>query len=349
MDARPKPDARRHPLADREAFHGALVRWFAREGRTYPWRETRDPYAILVSEFMLQQTQIATVLDRGYYDRWMSRFPDFETLAEASEDEVLKSWEGLGYYRRAKNLHRLARVVVEEHSGKLPRTLDSVCALPGIGRYTAGAVLSFAYNLPVPLVDGNVLRVFARLFDYAEPVDRGPGERQLWAWAEALVHPNEARQYNSALMELGQRLCSKGQPDCGGCPVADFCQTSEPGHLPKKRARRATVFLDEHVLFARHGGEVRLVREEGSQRTGLWKLPSCPESELEHWPLVYKAKYSITHHRVTLKIYQWSGEKPPAGKWVSCEAVADYALGAPYRKALDALLASDGDFKLSPS
>jgi len=161
---------------------------------------------------MLQQTQIATVLGRGYYTRWMELFPDVQALAAATEAEILKAWEGLGYYNRARNLQRAAQVVVTAHSGKFPDTLEAVAALPGVGRYTAGAVLSFACNKPAPIVDGNVARVLARLFQFRQVINTPSGQRTLWLWAAALLDVKQPRLYNSALMELGQHVCTARQP-----------------------------------------------------------------------------------------------------------------------------------------
>lgn len=344
----PKPPATQRAERDPQAFQEALLEWFRKEGRAYPWRQTRDPYAILVSEIMLQQTQIKTVLQGGYYERWMARFPDVEALARAPEDAVLKAWEGLGYYRRARHLHRLAKEVHQDHAGRLPKSLDGLLALPGIGRYTAGAVCSFAYDLPEAVVDGNVLRVFARLFDYWEPVDRGPGEKQMWAWADSLMPRQEPRLYNSALMELGQSLCRKAQPLCSQCPVSAFCQSASPEELPKKRPPRATVFQDEHTVFHLKAGRLWLCQEQNGRREGLWKLPPCPVEWKDQLPLVYKAKYSITHHRVTLHVYESGCSEFPLDEacGVSLEEVGSIAMAAPYRKAVQRLLKDGEEFRL---
>ncbi|MFT4638442.1 MAG: A/G-specific adenine glycosylase [Verrucomicrobiales bacterium] len=346
MPSDSKPAAKQAPLDERKRFQTALISWFRQDGKSYPWRETTDPYAILVSEMMLQQTQIATVLERDYYGRWMTQFPDISTLALAHEDAVLKAWEGLGYYRRARNLHRLAQVVHEEHAGILPDKLEGILALPGIGRYTAGAVLSFAHDQSTALVDGNVVRVFARLFDYAIEVDSTEGQKQMWAWAEALVPGTDARRYNSALMELGQTYCRQKQPVCVACPVSVFCQTRHPDSLPNKSKRRATVHLDEHVLFQLENDSLWLVQEQGKRRQGLWKLPECSEDQLVKRSLIYKAKYSITHYRVTLHVYESQGLPVSDGKWLPLEEIPDLAMPSPYRKAVDHLLEAQGDFRL---
>ncbi len=335
-----KPIAKDLPTTSLKSFQTALITWFDREGRTYPWRETTDPYAILVSEIMLQQTQIATVLERGYYERWMQQFPDIPTLAAASEEAILKAWEGLGYYRRARNLRKLAQEVQEHHGGVMPETLEAILALPGIGPYTAGAIYSFAYDRPAPLVDGNVARVFARLFDYAKEVDGREGQKQLWDWAAALISNKRARAYNSALMELGQRICAQATPDCLKCPVSAFCQTRNPQALPNKTPRRATIFQDEHVLFDIRDGQLRVTQEGGSRRRGLWKLPECDPGSHSSLTLIYKAKYSITHHRVTLHVYQSAVALPEEGEvvWQDLDEVSALAMASPYRKAVEAIL-----------
>ena len=342
MHTTEKPTAKKLPTASPPSFQRALIAWFDREGRTYPWRETADPYAILVSEIMLQQTQIATVLERGYYRRWMQQFPDIPTLAVASEEAILKAWEGLGYYRRARNLRKLAQVVVEHHDGAMPETLEEILALPGIGPYTAGAIYSFAYDRPAPLVDGNVARVFARLFDYEKEVDAREGQKQLWEWAAALIPDKRARAYNAALMELGQRLCTQAAPACLDCPVAAFCQTRTPQALPNKTPRRATVFQDEHVLFHVRNGKLRVTQEDGSRRRGLWKLPACDPQVQAGLTLLYKAKYSITHHRVTLHVYQPVAsveEEDGDASWYDLKTVSALAMASPYRKAVETILA----------
>ena len=343
-----KPVANTDPGTSTNDFQQAIIQWFDQTGRSYPWRETTDPYAILVSEIMLQQTRIATVLDRQYYHRWMVQFPDVNTLAEAEEDAILKAWEGLGYYRRARNLHKLAKEVVANYEGRMPNQLTGLLALPGIGRYTAGAVSSFAYNKSAPIVDGNVARVFARLFDFHAEIDSSTGQKQLWAWAEDLVPSTNPRAYNSGIMELGQRLCTQKNPNCAECPVNDFCQAAEPDMLPNKTHRRATVIQDEHVLFARQHGRILLAQEQGKRRQGLWKLPERPLTELGESGanLVYKAKYAITHYRVTLHAHSGTSQTRDGETWHPIAKIPDLAMPAPYRKAMDHLLSEADDFSL---
>jgi A/G-specific adenine glycosylase len=345
--AKNEPPLRGESLTE---FRAALIAWFRREGRDYPWRRTRDPYAVLVSEVMLQQTQIATVLGRGYYARWMERFPDVAALAAASEPDILQTWEGLGYYSRARNLQRAAAAVVKQHGGVFPDTLEEVAALPGVGPYTAGAVLSFAFNKPAPIVDGNVARVLARLFSLQEEVNAPAGQRTLWAWAGSLTDPIHPGDYNSAIMELGQRLCTPRQPACNVCPVRPWCQSAGPGAdaLPRKKPARATVFLDEHVLWAQRDSCLLLRQETGRRRQGLWRLPERRAEEIQHLPLLSRTQYSITHHRVTLHVYDAGAVTTVAGEeWQPADSLNALPMPGPFRRVVEALLSSAGGLHLT--
>ncbi|MFB3819299.1 MAG: A/G-specific adenine glycosylase [Candidatus Methylomirabilales bacterium] len=200
------------------ALRTALLAWFREHGRRLPWRRTRDPYRILVSEIMLQQTQVDRV--RGYYRRFLREYPSVQDLAAARPERVRESWDGLGYYARARNLHAAARRIVEEHRGTFPRTVEELRRLPGIGRYTAGAVASFAYGQAAPVLDTNVRRILSRVFVRR----RTPGlERRLWALAEAVVPPDDAWAFNQALMDLGATICRARKPDCPACPLRPLC------------------------------------------------------------------------------------------------------------------------------
>jgi A/G-specific adenine glycosylase len=337
---------KKRPLPEYNAeFSRALAKWFKKDGRDYPWRRTQDPYAILVSEIMLQQTQIATVLGRGYYTRWLERFPDFAALARAEEHEVLKAWEGLGYYRRARNLQKLARVVVDAHDGVFPKALADIEALPGIGRYTAGAITSFAYNTRAPIVDGNIARVLARLFDDSTPIDSPAGIKQNWQRAtDLLATASDPRTHNSALMELGQILCRPGVPDCASCPVAQFCAACEPSLLPVKERSTAITEVTERVFFHATDEGVLMEQEEGARRTGLWKLPPLPELP-EQPTLIHRSRYTITRYRVELLVHEppaarhWRALlKLPRMRFVTEGEIHHLPMPSPYRRALDAVL-----------
>jgi A/G-specific adenine glycosylase len=339
-----KPQATRHPLRNIRAFRNGLLRWFERNGADHPWRRTRDPYAILVSEIMLQQTTVGAVLQNQRYEKFLAAYPDLPALAGADERGLLRAWEGLGYYNRVRNLQRAARAILENHGGRVPSDPATLRELPGVGPYVAGAVASFAFNQPAPAVDANIARVLSRLFDHRDPIDNSAGQKSLWEWAATLVPPGKARAFNSALMELGQTHCRASSPDCPNCPSQDFCQARRPEALPVKKPRRATVHVVEHVLFVRkRNGAVLLAREDGSQRRGLWKLPERPPESVADLPLLATRRYGITHHRVTMHIHECPLARVPPSPEVACERfhaageLADLPMPSPYRRALEAL------------
>ncbi len=325
-------------------FRTALARWFGRHGKDYPWRRTVDPYAILVSEVMLHQTQIATVLGKGYYTRFLTAFPDVRALAAADDASLLKAWEGLGYYRRARMLRATAQAVLMNHGGLFPQELPALMELPGVGRYTAGAMRAFAFNSPAVLVDGNVTRVVARLLNFAEPVDDAAGSKQIWAWAEVMADAKQPRIYHAALMELGQAICRPGVPNCVQCPVAGYCLTSVPEQLPVKTRSTAITAVDEHALWVRDdAGRLLLHHEGGARRTGLWKLPTRDAAEICHLPVLIEQRYSITRYRVSLRVHD--GSTLSASQWVangdSWQESADLpalAMAAPFRRVIERLL-----------
>jgi A/G-specific adenine glycosylase len=212
------------------AFQSRLLRWFKENGRELPWRRTRDPYKILVSEVMLQQTQVDRV--QGYYKRFLKEYPTVQDLAAAPPARVRDSWDGLGYYARARNLHAAAQRIVENHGGRFPRRLEEVKALPGVGRYTAGAVVSFAYGEPAPILDTNVRRVLSRVFIRRRPSSPAALDRRLWALAEAIVPPEHAWEFNQAIMDLGATVCVARNPRCPQCPLRQIC-----AYYKKNRAK----------------------------------------------------------------------------------------------------------------
>ena len=336
-----KPTFRELASDKKTRFRDALVRWFQIEGRDYPWRRTRDGYAILVSEVMLQQTRLSVVLEKGYYERFLLVFPDVRSLAEAGEEELLRVWEGLGYYRRARQLQAAARVVIRDHGGMFPDDHAALLALPGVGKYTAGAVLSFAFDRAAALVDGNVLRVFSRLFDDATPVDSASGIKTAWQRAESLLDSRRPRLYNSALMELGQRICKNGVPDCVHCPVARFCLTRNPEKLPNKSKATTITELEEAVIFSVNDRqEILLSCETGSRRSGMWRLPARAFESHEIPHLLAELTYGITRYRVRLRVFEAQNPGALPGEiWVDRQALESLPLGAPYRKALHQLLA----------
>lgn len=288
-----------------------LLAWFAREGRDLPWRRTRDPYAITVSEFMLQQTQVSTVLP--YYTRWMQSLPNIATLANASEETVLSLWQGLGYYSRARNLHRLAQTLHAGHNGVFPADFAALRALPGIGEYTACAILAFAFDLPAPVVDGNIARVLTRWFDHRDPIDTSAGKSWLRERATELQPPGgkNASLWNSAVMELGATLCRAGRPDCLLCPVRRQCQATDPSLLPRKSPRPPVTHLTETRALFRRSGQILLRQSSGPRWKGLWCLPETPPIPGES-PLATLI-YPITRYRVSLHLVARPfPRKPPA-------------------------------------
>jgi A/G-specific adenine glycosylase len=321
-------------------FRDALVEWFQIDGRDYPWRRTRDAYAILVSEVMLQQTRLTVVLEKGYYERFMRAFPDVWALAEAGEEELLRVWEGLGYYRRARQLQAAARALIQEHGGVFPDNHADLLALPGVGKYTAGAVLSFAFDRAAALVDGNVLRVFSRLFDDATPVDSTLGIKTAWQRAESMLDSRRPRLYNSALMELGQRICKTGIPNCLNCPVASFCLTNSPEKLPCKKKITTITELEETVIFAVNDRqEILLSCETGSRRSGLWRLPARSFESLKTPILLAELTYCITRYRVRLRVFKAQNTGCLPGEvWMDREALENLPVGAPYRKVMRQVL-----------
>jgi A/G-specific adenine glycosylase len=256
----------------------ALLSWYARAARDLPWRRTRDPYAIWVSEIMLQQTRVDTVL--RYYDRFLQRFPTPYALAAADEDAVMAAWSGLGYYRRARLLHSGVREVVARYGGSVPQDADARRALPGIGRYTAGAIGSIAFERAEPIVDGNVARVLCRVHAIETPPEDTATQRALWQHAEALVHGEQPGALNQALMELGATVCSKSSPRCAACPLRAHCRAHAMGRtseLPRARSKKPPREVALVALLATSGRGAKLAllldRGQGSLFGGLWNLP----------------------------------------------------------------------------
>lgn len=264
--------------AEREAIRSELLEWYDRNKRALPWRGVDDPYAVWVAEVMLQQTQVSTVLD--YYEDWMERFPDVEALAEASRDEVLELWQGLGFYRRAKYLHESAERVVEEFDAEIPTTKDGLLELKGIGPYTAGAIASIAHRLPEPLVDGNVERVFSRLRAIQGRPKESSTKKRLWDIAGELVDPERPGDFNQALMELGSTVCTPASPSCMLCPLRSQCRGFEQGdpelYPPtRKRPKQRPVSVATSVVECAETGQFLVIRrpDEGVL-SGLWEFPT---------------------------------------------------------------------------
>lgn len=257
------------------ALQQLVLDWYSAHGRRLPWRETRDAYRIWLSEIMLQQTTVAAVIP--YFQRFMQRFPTVESLAAADVGDVLRCWEGLGYYSRARNLHRAAGVICEEHGGTFPRSLAALQELPGVGRYTAGAIAAFAWDLPAPILEANTERLYARLLALEEPSDSTPGRKKLWEFAESIVPGTRAGDFNQALMDLGSRICTPVNPGCGECPLSGLCQARQRGNVeqyPLRRPRPAvTELLELAVVFERRGEVLLRQRQLRERWAGMYDFP----------------------------------------------------------------------------
>ena len=320
-------------------FRRRLLSWYRRHGRDLPWRRGRDAYAILVSEFMLQQTQVATVIP--YYHQWLRRFPDFGSLARASENEVLRVWQGLGYYARARNLQATAKTVIDRHGGNFPQAIAQMRQLSGIGKYTAHAVACFAFNQSVPIVEANTGRVLARLFNLRESIDSRLGQRTLWQHAANLLPKSDAATFNSAFLDLGALICVARKPKCDVCPVNAFCCAKNPAALPVRKSRLETKRLIEtHALIVRRG---RILLEQSRHRwRGMWILPPVEPDGLEQPYFqrrpVYESRFPFTHHRVTLSVYRCAAPKriAPGQRWFG--SIERVAMPSPHRRAAQSLI-----------
>ena len=323
-------------MTKEKAFRSTLLRWYRHHGRDLPWRRPRDPYPILVSEFMLQQTQVSTVLP--YYKKWLQRFPNFAALARASEAEVLHAWQGLGYYARARNLHSTAKRVVDRHRGRFPKSIEQMEQLPGLGQYTAHAVATFAFDQSVAIVEANTSRVLSRLFDLRIPIDSTAGRNALWSRAASLVPEKSAAHYNSALLDLGALICLPRKPRCGICPVKKFCRAKNPESLPIKRPRPETKELvEKHSFIIRND---KLLLEKSTDRWGgMWILPPL-NSKSKRNGAIYRAIFPFTNHRITLRVFRWRSPKARkrTQRWFSRHELDSIPMPSPHRRALMALL-----------
>lgn len=348
-------------LPEAEALVSPLLTWFAGHARDLPWRHTRDPYAIWVSEVMLQQTQVATVIP--YWERWLRTFPDVAALARAPLDRVLKLWEGLGYYTRARNLHRAARILCREHRGQFPREFAAVRALPGVGRYTAGAICSLAFNQPTPVLDGNVARVLTRVFGIRTASDHAPTRHRLWSLAEALVRAaseqvppglrrrrtwrarraveNPCGALNEALMELGATVCTPRQPRCPACPWADCCVARALGRtdlVPRRPRPAASAPRRVLAWVCERDGRLLLRRRPArGVNAELWEFPNA-EAAARTAPLRaaraglgpavrrvspwLTERYTITTRRYRLEVYRVELDGQPLRPPAGCRWVS---------------------------
>jgi A/G-specific adenine glycosylase len=356
----PQPPA--GPADERlSGLRSSLLSWYDRHRRELPWRRTRDPYRIWVSEVMLQQTTVKTVLP--YYAAFVERFPTLRSLAEEPVEEVLAAWSGLGYYHRARNLHRGAQHVAERHAGRFPRSLEAALAVPGVGLYTASAVLSIAHDIALPVVDGNVRRVLARLLALRGPSFKKDGP--YYNRAEEILDRERPGDWNQALMELGATVCLPKKPACPACPVRQRCRARKLGivdELPEGRARRQPVAVTVAAALVERDGRVLLVRRpRGRLLDGMWEVPQTSldsrgrpdlarELEERHGlrvvpgPLAVRARHAVTHRRITLEGYRTRlrppvPEDPERFLWARPEEVSRLAVASSTRKLLKGLAA----------
>lgn len=257
------------------SFQRRLLTWYRRHRRELPWRDNADPYRVWLSEIMLQQTQVATVI--AYFERFVAAFPTVKELAAAEEQQVLRLWEGLGYYRRARQLHLAAQQIVELHGGCFPREIHDVRALPGIGRYTAGAITSIAFGARQPILEANTIRLFSRLVAYREDVSKAAGQKKLWEVAETILPKKHVGDFNQALMELGAKVCTPRNPGCDVCPVAELCAAKQAGlqaEIPLLRKPVKFEEVHEAAVVVRRRGKVLLCQyQPGGRWAGLWDFP----------------------------------------------------------------------------
>ena len=350
----------------RQKLRTNILRWYRKHARDLPWRHQLHPYRSWISEIMLQQTQVATVID--YFNRFLERFPDVTTLANAPQQEVLRYWEGLGYYRRARQLHAAAQIIRDEHDGEFPTNFDAVLALPGVGRYTAGAILSISTNQRLPIVEANTNRLFARLLQHPDDVMGSDSQKRFWAFAERILPRKHISDFNQALMEVGALLCTPQKPHCTACPLKSICPTRDIGNwneIPKPKKKTKYEQLHEIAIVLRdESSNAILIRQcaPGERWEGLWdfprfecqiqkparpnqteakeisgqlkKLTCCKGSEFQ-W--LTRIKHGVTKYRISLNCYQASvaGRRPKSSvsqKWVQPHELTEYPLSVTGRK-----------------
>jgi A/G-specific adenine glycosylase len=322
-------------MVDPKTFRSRLMKWYAGAARQLPWRRTRDPYRIWISEVMLQQTRVAAVIP--FYERFVEAFPDFEGLARARESAVVRAWSGLGYYSRARNLLRAARQVAER--GEFPRDYDSIRELPGIGDYTAAAVASIAFGLPYAVLDGNVARVLSRLTNEWGDIGSARTRSRLRELAFQLLDRRRSGEFNQAIMELGATICLPKTPDCARCPVSGCCEALRLGtqdELPVKLRRAAVSRIRRTLLVVEKDGKLLLWRRRQNPMAGFWELP-----EPSHLPgaTVLRSlgtfRHSITNHNYTFEVAAARVNEAPAGfRWLRQSCLHERPLSTTAKKAL---------------
>jgi A/G-specific adenine glycosylase len=344
--------------AQKRALRQRLIKWYAQHARDLPWRRSRDPYRVWVSEIMLQQTQVATVCD--YFKRFIRALPTVHSLAAADEQQVLRLWEGLGYYRRARQLHGAAKMIVGEFGGEFPQDIADLIKLPGVGRYTAGAIASIAFDERAPILEANTIRLLSRLIGYRGDPLRSAGQRLLWHTASEILPRIDVARFNQALMELGSLVCKPSDPKCDGCPLAGLCVAKAAGlqhEIPREKPRQQYTAVREAAVVIRRNGQV-LMREcaKGERWAGLWDFPRFviegegPLFSLDEiaakvreqtgincttGPLLKTITHGVTRYRITLDCYRAtykSGQIRSPARWIKTCGLADLPLSTTGRK-----------------
>jgi A/G-specific adenine glycosylase len=346
--------------SDKRNVQHRLLQWFRKQGRDLPWRRTRNPFRIWISEIMLQQTQVDTVIP--YYQRFLKAFPTVEVLAKADLSRVLKIWEGLGYYSRARHLHQAAKRIVGQFNGRIPDRLNDLLSLPGIGRYTAGAILSIAHNKEAPILDGNVKRVLSRLHAVATILGETKTEKLLWTLSESLIPKGHAGSFNEALMDLGATVCTPKRPSCSLCPLRNLCRAKaigNPERYPTKAKKRKIPHVNGVSAVIVKDGKVLLhQRPPRGFSGGLWEFPNWRvqgEKNLCHklakWTkeernlsIAVKGRIGIfeqtySHFKLTLHVYHCQtlcGEA--SGRWVGIRSLNRFPMSRIHRRIAYAIL-----------
>lgn len=334
------------PTPTTKQIQSKLLRWFKKNQRDLPWRKTGDPYAIWISEIMLQQTQVAAVIP--YYKNFLKTFPTVQSLASADLSKVLKVWEGLGYYSRARNLHRASQIILKRFGGKIPDNPKDLLGLPGVGRYTAGAILSIAFNQEVPILDGNVKRVLSRLFAVSDPPKKT--EKILWEYSASLIPEGHASSFNQALMDLGATVCTPKNPSCFQCPLKRLCksyQLGEPERFPTRVTKKRIPRIEAVAAVIQKSGKVLLKqRPTKGLLGGLWEFPNWSVEKkkdlMEYLRLKVKSELGLritsevplgtfqqtySHFKLTLHVFQYQyADGNRAKRWVSINDLDQFAM-----------------------
>lgn len=336
-----------------------LLTWYSKNKRTLPWRDHPDAYAIWVSEIMLQQTRVETVIP--YFEKWMQLFPTVQSLAKASEHDVLNAWEGLGYYSRARNLHKAAKIVVKEHGGKLPDKLSELIKLPGIGRYSAGAIASIAFGKNEPALDGNLKRVYARLSDLKKPIDSPKGEKYLWRIARENLPKGKAGDFNQALMDLGAMICIPKTPRCSICPLMNVCKAHANGTQELRPVKKPKKVIPHYVhaagVIIKRGKVLLAQRPATGLLGGMWEFPNGrvngdPAKELgktlrtgfglkvQKKEALVLVQHTYSHFKVTVHAFlcELSASENQHLKWIPVHDLVKYPMGKVDRRVATKLL-----------